>query len=322
MKKNSPWLNGRTRLFPFWISHAAVTDSGPGQLYRHSHRINGLPINPANFNLNGGLLFAGKDTDRTYRTPSNTFLPRFGAAYRLNDHTVIRGGIGLFAGFLGECRVTSFSRDLRVLRHSGTTTIANGAAVPVNWDSFPSLINILEPVGNAAGKLTGLGGSVTFFNLSPKSPKQLRWQVGIQRELKWGFVAEATYVGDYGFDIEIVKDINALPDQYLLDAGLVGGALDPALSTRNSALTATVPNPFKNVPGYEGTALFTSSTVQRQVLLRPFPQFCTNSACGVITTNNDGKSWYNAGQFSRMEALLHWQHGSVGLHPVQMAASN
>jgi len=105
---------------------------------------------------------------------------------------------------------------------------------------------------------------------------------------------------------EIVKDLNALPGQYLVDSGFVDCSLSAnasaPLCARSSALTATIPNPFRNVPGYEGTTLFTSSTVQRQVLLRPFPQFCTNGgSCGVITTNNDGKSWYHSGQFGLMK---------------------
>jgi hypothetical protein len=270
-----------------------------------AHPITGIDgvtvIDPNTINLTGGLMFAGKDTHETYETPNNTFLPRFGVAYHMDTHTVIRGGIGMFAGFLGQRRSDVIQNGYTRTTTEATSTLANGAVIPFNWDNFPSVINVLAPVGNAAGRATGLGGAVTYFNLHPKSPKQLRWQLGIQRELGWGFVADATYVGDYGYDIELVKDINALPDQYLVPNGLVNGALDPVLSARNSALTTTtnITNPFKGVAGYEGTTLFTSSTIQRQVLLRPFPQFCNASAsCGVITTNNDGQSWYNSAQFS------------------------
>ncbi|HEY5444423.1 MAG TPA: TonB-dependent receptor, partial [Pyrinomonadaceae bacterium] len=53
----------------------------------------------------GGLLFAGKDTGSgLYNTPMNGFLPRVGFAYGWNDKTVLRGGFGLFQGFLGERR--------------------------------------------------------------------------------------------------------------------------------------------------------------------------------------------------------------------------
>ena len=122
--------------------------------------------------------------------------------------------------FWANAAVMFFNPDTPALHHWEQLQFFSGATIPFNWDNFPSTINILEPVGNAAGEQTGLGGSVTFFNLHPKSPKQLRWQVGIQRELPWGFVAEATYVGNYGYDLEIVKDLNALPGQYLVDSGI------------------------------------------------------------------------------------------------------
>ncbi len=37
----------------------------------------------------------------------------------------------------------------------------------------------------------------------------------MQRELPGGWVAEATYVGNYGYNIEIVRNINALPNAFL-----------------------------------------------------------------------------------------------------------
>jgi hypothetical protein len=42
---------------------------------------------------------------------------------------------------------------------------------------------------------------------------------------------------------------------------------------------------------FQGTGLF-NSTIARSQLLRPFPAFGD-----ILTTNNDGKSWYHAGQF-------------------------
>ena len=55
-------------------------------------------------NVKGGLMFLEKDTETLYTTPKNTFLPRVGFAYQLTPVTVVRGGVGLFAGFLGERR--------------------------------------------------------------------------------------------------------------------------------------------------------------------------------------------------------------------------
>jgi len=256
--------------------------------------INGHPIDPASFNITGGLLFAGVDTGKKlYNTPNNTFLPRFGVAYRLNDKTVLRGGFGLFAGFLGERRGDAIQPGFTRTTSLPLTQLANGAQIPQSISLFPTAISILEPIGNEAGRQTGLGGSVSFFNQNPKVGKQARWQVGMQRELPWGFVAEAEYVGNYGYDLEIIKDLNALPDDFLIDAGVVNGAVDPALAAQANALGSSLPNPFRNVPGFEGTSFFTGSTISRSQLLRPFPEFTS-----VLTSNNDGKSWYNSGQFS------------------------
>jgi hypothetical protein len=260
--------------------------------------LNGQPINPANFNITGGLLFAGKDgSSSLYNTPNNTFLPRFGLAYRLGDKTVLRGGIGLFAGFLGERRGDVIQPGYTQTTTLANTALANGAIIPRSLSVFPTAISVLEPKGNTLGKATGLGQSISFFNQDPKAGKQLRWQIGIQRQLPWGFVGEAVYVGNYGYDLEIIEDLNALPNQYLLDYQTPPPTCTPAstdpMCVRNAALGTGLPNPFRNQPGFEGaTNTFTGATIVRSQLLKPFPQYVS-----VLTSNNDGKSWYHAGQF-------------------------
>jgi hypothetical protein len=240
-------------------------------------------------NVTGGLLFAGKDTGSgLYRTPHNTFLPRAGFAYRWNDKTVVRGGFGLFAGFLGERR-----GDVIQPGYTQTTTVAlsqlaNGAPIPQSFNSGFANVSIIEPVGNARGKQTGLGGAISFFNQNPAVSKQARFQIGLQRELPGGVIAEAVYVGNWGYDIEVARNINALPNQYLN----TDGSRSAAMAANNTFLTGTVASPFAGLEEFRGTGLF-NNTVARQQLLRPFPAF------GDITTSvNDGKSWYHSGQFS------------------------
>ena len=82
------------------------------------------------------------------------------------------------------------------------------------------------------------------------------------------------------------RNINTTPLQYLSTS-----------PTRDQAtidyLSANVPNPFFNLmPVTAGTA-FRSSTIARERLLRPYPQFDA-----VNTSTNEGKSWYNALQMS------------------------
>lgn len=245
-------------------------------------------IDPNSITTTGGLLFAADGNSGLYSTPKNVFLPRFGIAYKLDDKTVLRGGFGLFAGFLGQRR-----GDVIQPGYTRTTTfaldqLASGAPIPFSISSFPS-IAIQEPIGNANGLQTGLGGGISFFNPDPKVSKQARYQVGVQRELPYGFVFEAVYVGNYGYDIEIAKNINALPNQYLS----TDNYRSAAMVSNNTYLTAGVTNPFRNLAGFAGTSFGTNATIARSQLLRPFPQF------GDITTSvNSGKSWYHSGQFT------------------------
>jgi hypothetical protein len=238
-------------------------------------------------NVNGGLLFAGKDTGSgLYETPKNTFLPRIGVAYQLNEKTVIRGGFGLFAGFLGERRGDVIQPGYTQTTTAVLTTNANGAPLPFTLSTPFANTTILEPVGNSLGKQTALGQSISFFNQNPEVSKQARWQIGLQRELPGGWVLEAAFVANHGYNIEIVRNINALPNRYLN----TDNSRTTAQNNNNTFLTTSVTNPFAGL--LPGTSL-NNATVARSQLLRPFPVFTD-----ILTTNNDGESWYYAGQFS------------------------
>jgi Carboxypeptidase regulatory-like domain/TonB dependent receptor len=235
----------------------------------------------------GGLLFAGTDTGSgLYKTPKNGFLPRAGFAYQWNDKTVIRGGFGLYQGFLGERRGDVFQPGYTQTTTAVLTTNANGAPLPYSLATPFANTNILEPVGNSLGKQTALGQAISFFNQNPDVSKQARWQIGFQRELPGGWVVEATYVGNYGYSIEIVRNINALPNRYLN----TDNSRTTAMVNNNTFLTTAVTNPFAGL--LPGTSL-NNATIARSQLLRPFPEFGD-----ILTTNNDGKSWYHSGQFS------------------------
>jgi hypothetical protein len=241
----------------------------------------------------GGLLFAGKDTGRgLYNTPKGGLLPRVGFAYQWNDKTVFRGGFGLYQGFLGERRGDVIQPGYTQTTTQAFTTGPNGAPLP-NLISNPFPSGITEPSGNALGRQTALGQGVTFFNQNPRVAKQLRFSIGLQRELWGGWVLDASFVGDHGYDIEIARNLNAQP----LNTLNRDNSRTVAQNTNNTNLGATVRNPFcttitNNVctgPLFTGTG----TTISRRTLLSPYPNF------GAITTsNNDGTSWYNSAQFS------------------------
>ena len=128
-------------------------------------------------------------------------------------------------------------------------------------------------------------------------------------------MVEAAYVGNYGYDIEIVRNINALPNQYLNTDNSRTAAMD----ANNSFLTGAVANPFAGL--LPGTS-FNNPTIARIQLMRPYPQFGD-----IRTTNNDGKSWYNSAQvglqkrFSQGYTLglsytySHWEQATEYLNP-------
>jgi len=251
-----------------------------------------------NITAQGGLLFVGKDTDSLYETPKNGFLPRVGFAYAWNDKTVLRGGFGLYQGFLGERRGDVFQPGYTQVTNEPLTAIptgfgaATGAPIPVLISNpFPS--GITEPSGNALGKQTALGQTITFFNQNPGVAKQMRWSLGVQRELWGGWVVQLDYVGDHGYDIEINRNLNAQP----LNTLNSDNSVTTAMALNNFNLGGTVSNPFCNtiVSGNCTSAQYVGvgATISRRTLLSPFPEFGS-----ITTTNNDGKSWYHSAQIS------------------------
>lgn len=237
------------------------------------------------FDVRGGLLFAGVGGQPSglYNTPKSNIMPRLGFAYRLGERAVLRGGYGMFYGFLGQRRgdvvQSGFSQNTNLV-----VSLDNGLSF-IETLSNPFQDGIQPPVGAALGIETFLGQSVTFFNENPKSPRMQRWQVGIQRTFG-NWLAEAAYVGNYGSQIETNRNLNATPLEFLSTSPTRDNA-------RNAYLTAQVPNPFFGLmPATAGTA-FRGATIARERLLRPYPHFDA-----VNTSTNDGKSWYNALQLS------------------------
>ena len=232
-----------------------------------------------NFLVRGGLTFAGEDDRGLYETPKTNFMPRIGLAFQLDDKTVIRSGYGIFYGFLGQRRgdviQAGFSQNTPM-----NVTLDNGLTF-LETLSNPFQGGIITPVGAAAGPQTFLGQAISFFNPNPDTPYMQRWELGVQRQIG-SFVAEVAYVGNRGTHLDVTRNINATPNEYLSTS-----------PTRDQAridyLSKLVPNPFVGLMPATASATFRATTIARERLLRPFPQFDT-----VTTTTNEGYSWYHS----------------------------
>jgi hypothetical protein len=250
---------------------------------RAAYAANPIPEVPVSaFALRGGLTFPGVDgePEGLYETPKGNVMPRVGAAYTLDDKTVVRGGYGMFYGFLGQRR-----GDVLQSGYSANTLLVpsldNGLTF-IETLANPFGRGIVEPQGAAQGIQTFLGQSISFFDPNPRSPRTQRWQVGIQRELPGKWLAEATYVGAYGSNLQTSRNLNAIPMQYLSGTG-----------RRNQAhldyMTQQVRNPFAGLMPSTAGADFRGATIARFRLLRPYPHFDN-----IVTTTNEGESWYRS----------------------------
>ena len=251
---------------------------------------NPLPeLSAAQFRVRGGVNFAGVNGNpRTlWARDTNNVMPRVGLAYRLGSKTVVRGGYGIFYGFLGTRRGDVIQ--------SGFSERTNRMATldDINFDTnladpFPG--GIREPLGPAGGAMTFAGQGISFFNTNPLISYMQRWQLGLQREMPHRIVFSATYLGNRGTHLETARNLNALPNSYFSQTG-----------SRDQAtidfLTRNYPNPFLGLlPNTtRGTAL-----MSRADLLRAYPQFV-----GVNTTTNEGYSWYHSAQFDFQKRFSH-----------------
>ena len=131
----------------------------------------------------GGLVYAGVNGANDYQgdPPGLKVSPRLGVVYSINPKTVLRAGYGIYwspwnyqapnntnYGQIGASQVT----EIRQGQFFPTTTLSN---------PFPS--GLLQPVGNALGALTGVGGKINFIDQDKRAPKVHMYSVDIDREL-------------------------------------------------------------------------------------------------------------------------------------------
>jgi hypothetical protein len=222
----------------------------------------------------GGLLFAGVNgqSRAIFDSKYHNFGPRVGAAYRLDRRTVLRGGYALLFGqqWNDPGNAPGFSQTTSMV-----TSIQTGVPFNPLTNPFPS--GILQPVGSSLGLSTALGQSFAFASPEGGQPPYVhQFSFEVQRELPKEFLLSTAFVGSRSRDIPVSRAINEISAS--------------SLALGAAALTANVSNPFAGL--IPGTSI-NGATVQRQQLLRPFPEFLS------VTEMFDpiGRSSYNSGQF-------------------------
>jgi hypothetical protein len=231
------------------------------------------PLQAPGINLKGGLLFAGVGgNDRgIFVKDLNNFAPRAGFAYQWNEKTVIRGGYGLMYAqtFDDPGGAPGFSQ-----RTGLVSSVAAGVPQDTLTNPFP--VGILRPVGNSQGLGTFLGQSFNFANPNRVVPYTHQFSLEVQRELPGRVLLTLGYVGSRIRALSVQKGFNEVSPE--------------SLALGSAALTQNVANPLAG--RLPGTAL-NGATVQRQQLLRPFPQFLAINEFN----RSEGESRYDGFQF-------------------------
>jgi hypothetical protein len=278
-----------------------------------NHRTSAFAPTIANPNA-GGLLGAtiyegdgpGRCNCNLVGTYPYAIAPRLGVAYQLSPKTVIRGGWGVsyaqLTGFNyiggGNSQGMGFNSipvtspgfgDPALLLRNGLTGQYNPAELfGASYD--PGLLVAPGQIKNATAIFDPNGG---------RPPRQVSWNISVQREVMRDLVVEAAYVGNRGawFRADGLVDYNANTAGRLQGFGLdINNAADRALLTSRLDSPQVIARGFK--APYAGFP--TSSTLAQS--LRPYPQFGTIPSMWAPL----GNTWYDSLQ---VQATKRYSYG-------------
>ena len=119
-------------------------------------------------------------------------------------------------------------------------------------------------------------------------PKYHSFSLGVQYQTSRSSTLEVSYVGSRSVDLNNTRAFNIPTLDFRKQCNpLEGGSV--------AFCDAQLDNPFKGLAAFANTGYFTSNTISRYNLNRPFPQFT-----GDLTRrgDNNAKAWYNSMQIN------------------------
>lgn len=159
----------------------------------------------------GGIIFAGVNAPRSFNAPRNNFAPRLGLAYSLGKNTVLRAGAGIFyaENTIGFTQGSNLGFDPLPV-----TLVTSDQITPafILQNGLPSPLPFVLPPHTSA---IANGQSVGWIPSYSPSPTLYQWSFGIQREIGWGTMVEADYVGTRGAHLWFPRNINQVSPNLL-----------------------------------------------------------------------------------------------------------
>lgn len=274
----------------------------PKEQYGRYPNFSPLTQNPSAGNRLGAVIFEGDGPGHCScnfaKVYPFAFGPRLGAAYKINDKTVLRAGWGVvFSGTPTNNQTTT-----AISVPNPVTTAAFGQPVMTLRDGITIPV---YPWPNLDPGQYPPAGTVTAPRMwvdqnAGRPARQMQWSIGLQREISRDLVVEASYVGNRGvwWTAPGLLDVNAnRPDALLRNNGLdISTAADRTLLAATVASATAVARGFNRAP-YGGFP--TGSTVAQS--LRPYPQFGTI----IALWSPIGNTWYDSLQVKINKRFSH-----------------
>jgi len=231
--------------------------------------------------VTGGLLYAGVDGNPTTQgnPPGVKWSPRVGAAYSVDEKTVLRGGYGLYWAPYNYPAPSASRNNYGQVGYTQNTFLLQSATNPTTTLANPFPSGLVPVSGNALRTLSGVGTTISFVDQDSSAPRVHQYSIDLQRELGNNQSVTVSYLGSRG---------NHLGLGGSEDVAVNINQLDPKFMALGNALNDSVPNPFFG--NQNAGPLATQATISRRQLLRPFPQFLDINARHVL----EGKSRYDA----------------------------
>jgi hypothetical protein len=230
----------------------------------------------------GGVSFVGLNGNpRGFYAPYwKAVMPRVGLAWQVHRRVIMRTGYGIF--FMPNGADFNSSQQPGFNQRTNIAPSLDAGLTFVASISNPFPNGLTPPAGASGGLLTYVGRAPGFFPADTRRAYNQRWSYSLQFEPLRNIMVELGYIGSRATGLAATTDYNPVPAEYL--------STSPERDTAViNLLTANIPNPFVGVNGFQGSNYYTQINVQRQQLLKPYPQYT-----GLTADLSAGMSWYHA----------------------------
>lgn len=157
-----------------------------------------------------------------FAADNNNFGPRLGAAFKINDKTVVRGGYGIYYWPmpLGQILTTARLNPPLNLRFAneflGPGSCGYGSDFNYTMTNQPSQGNLLPAQGGTVAVCTtglvqispGAQGTLPFDLRNWRNDKMQNWNISLERELPYQTTLRLSYIGNHGTNLDQRMPLN------------------------------------------------------------------------------------------------------------------